>query len=122
MKMKLQEQLDNYINSKAAFNSYYKSMKHIKCSVLFEEQLQEILDALEKEDSDRAKSFKLYLDTVIINMHTKIAKYKPSLLFDDTKVKEIENQGYLIPFFGDESNDMYVLLGIYKKAIDEANS
>lgn len=122
MKMKLQEQLDNYINSKAAFNSYYKSMKHIKCSVLFEEQLQEILDALEKEDSDRAKSFKLYLDTVIINMHTKIVKYKPSLLFDDTKVKEIENQGYLIPFFGDESNDMYVLLGIYKKAIDEANS
>lgn len=122
MKMKLQEQLDNYINSKAAFNSYYKNMEHIKCSVLFEEQLQEILDALEKEDSDRAKSFKLYLDTVIINMHTKIAKYKPSLLFDDTKVKEIKNQGYLIPFYGDESNEMYVLLGIYKKAIDEANS
>jgi hypothetical protein len=115
MKTKLEQALNSYLDSKNNFMPYYKSMKQIVSSTLFDEQLREILSALEKEDINSAKSFKLYLDTVIINMQTKIAKYKPSVFFENEKVKDIENQGYVIPFYCDESDDTYVLLGIYKK-------
>lgn len=115
MKTQLQHELNAYLESKAQFPPYYKSMKHILCSTLFQEQLQEILNGLEEEDSKSAKSFKLYLDTVIINMQSKIAKYKPSVYFDGEKVKDIENQGFIIPFYSDEADETYLLLGIFKK-------
>jgi len=35
---------------------------------------------------------------------------------DSKKVKDIENQGYIIPFYSDEAEEIYVLLGIYKKS------
>jgi hypothetical protein len=122
MKKKLQQALDNYLNSKAEFTPYYKTMKQIVSSSLFEEQLKEILDSLEKEDVNSAKSFKLYLDTVIINMQSKIAKYKPSVYFDNEKVKDIENQGYTIPFYIDEEEGIYVLLGIIRKEATNNNN
>ncbi|MDP2078966.1 MAG: hypothetical protein Q8J85_13070 [Sulfuricurvum sp.] len=115
MKTKLQQELETYLASKTHFPPYYQSMKHILSSTLFQEQLHEIMNAFEQEDSNGAKSFKLYLDTVIINMESKIAKYKPSEYFEGEKVKEIENQGYVIPFYSDEVQEIYVLLGIYKK-------
>lgn len=115
MKTKLQQELTCYLESKDKFTPYYKGMKQIVSSTLFEEQLQEIINTLEKEDSNSVKSFKLYLDTVILNMQTKIAKYKPSVYFDSEKVKDIENQGYVIPFYSDEADETYVLLGICKK-------
>lgn len=115
MKTELQQELNTYLDSKVQLRPYYKSMKHILSSRLFEEQLQEIISEFEKEDSKSAKSFKLYLDTVIINMQSKIAKYKPSAYFEGEEVKEIENQGYVIPFYSDEAQEIYVLLGIYKK-------
>jgi mRNA-degrading endonuclease RelE of RelBE toxin-antitoxin system len=115
MRTKLQQELESYLTSKSTFQPYYKSMKQIVSSALFEKQLIEILEALEKEDPSRAKSFKLYLDTIIINMQSKIAKYKPSLYFDNEKVKEIENQGYVIPFYIDDDDETFVLLGICKK-------
>lgn len=116
MNTKLQHELNSYLDSKGEFTPYYKTMKHIVTSALFDEQLQAIVQTLEKEDSNRAKSFKLYLDTVIINMQSKIAKYKPSVYLDSEKVKDIENQGYIIPFYSDEAEEIYVLLGIYKKS------
>ncbi|MDD4855569.1 MAG: hypothetical protein PHQ22_02450 [Sulfuricurvum sp.] len=121
MKTKLQQELNSYLSSKVKFTPYYKTMKQIVSSTLFEEQFQEILLSLEKEDSNSAKSFKLYLDTVIINMQSKIAKYKASVYFDDEKVKDIENQGFVIPFYSDEAEETYVLLGILKKTTDLNN-
>lgn len=115
MRTKLQQELQSYLTSKSIFSPYHKAMKHIVSSTLFNEQLEEILAILENEESSKAKSFKLYLDTVIINMQSKIAKYKPSVYFEDEHVKEIENQGYMIPFYCDEAEEVYVLLGIYKK-------
>ena len=115
MKTKLRQVLNSYFNSKARFSPYLPSMKHILSSTLFEQQLEEIMSGLLKEDSKGAKSFKLYLDTVIINMESKIAKYKPSVYFDDENVKDIENQGYVVPFYSDEIEETYVLLGILKK-------
>lgn len=121
MKIKLQQELDNYLSSKAEFPPYYKTMKQIVCSSLFEKQLKEILNSLEKEDINSAKSFKLYLDTVIINMQSKIAKYKPSIYSDNEKVKDIENQGYILPFYIDEEEETYVILGIFKKQATDYN-
>lgn len=115
MKTKLEDALKSYLESKEGVTPYYKTMMQIVCSTLFVEQLQEILHAVEKDDGIGVKSFKLYLDTVILNMHSKIAKYKPSVYFEGEIVKEIENQGYVIPFYSDEAEESYVLLGIYKK-------
>jgi len=122
MKIKLQQELDNYLASEAEFTPYYQKMTQIVSSGLFKEQLKEILNALEKEDIKSAKNFKLYLDTVIINMQTKISKYKPSLYFDNEKVKDIENQGYTIPFYVDEEKEIYLLLGIFKKESSNYNN
>ena len=74
------------------------------------------MSSFKKEDENSAKQFSIYLDTIIINMHTKTKKYKQSLYFDNEHVKDIENQGYTIPFYIDDSKNMYVLLGILKNS------
>jgi hypothetical protein len=82
---------------------------------LFEDQLKELLEPHISDDFDEVKKFKMYLDTVIINIQTKVHKYKTSAWFDDEDVKEIEFQGYLIPFYIDAVEESYVLLGIVKQ-------
>lgn len=81
-------------------------------SDLYEEQLKSILSTYFGDDIKAAKDFKLYLDTIIINIPTKVKKYKQSVYFDDENVKDIENQGFTIPFFIDDINNTYVILGI----------
>ena len=80
-------------------------------SALYEEQLKSILNSF-GNDFKGAKSFKLYLDTIIINMPTKVKKYKKSLYFNDENIKDIENQDFRIPFYYDSINNTYVVLGI----------
>lgn len=110
---KLQQELDNYVNNKSGFLPYYPNM-NILISNLYKEHLDAVLKLLEEENPKSSKSFKLYLDTIIINMHSKIKKYKQSAFFTNEHVKDIENQGYLIPFFIDEQKDIYVILGLVK--------
>ena len=81
-------------------------------SSLYEEQLKSILSTLFPDDFQGAKSFKLYLDTIIINMPTKVKKYKQSLFFNDENIKDIEYQGFTIPFYYDSINNTYIVLGI----------
>ena len=88
---------------------------NIISSELYEQQLKEILETLAKEDFKATKSFKLYLDTLILNMPTKVKKYKKSIYFDKENIKDLECQGYTIPFLADEENDVFVVLGIVKK-------
>lgn len=89
----------------------------ILCSELYRKQLKAILEPAIQTDMKGAKNFKLYLDTIIINMPTKVKKYKQSVYFDDENIKDIEHQGYIIPFFVDEAKDIYLILGIMEKAI-----
>jgi hypothetical protein len=110
----LQQTLENYIDGKVEFPAYYPGM-NILVSDFYKEQLKSVLKLFEK-DQNSAKSFHLYLDTVIINMQTKIKKYKQSVYFNDENIKDIENQGYTIPFYIDENKKLYVLLGIIKKS------
>ena len=84
----------------------------ILSSNLYEEQLKAILEPYLQSDPKGIKDFKLYLDTVILNMPSKAKKYKKSIYFDDENIKDIEHQGYTIPFFMDEESDSYVILGI----------
>ena len=88
---------------------------NIICSELYEKQLKEILEPLAKEDFKATKSFKLYLDTLILNIPTKVKKYKKSLFFDNENIKDLECQGYTIPFMLDKENGTFVVLGIVKK-------
>ena len=110
---KLKTQLQNYLGGHSEFLPYYPDM-NILTSRLYQVQLKEILDRLEKDDIATAKSFALYLDTVIINIHTKVKKYKQSRYFDDKNIKDIENQGHTIVFYHDGEKGMFVLLGIMK--------
>ena len=110
----MQNELDNYLGEKSTFTPYFEGM-NVLTSNLYKKQLQEIVSVLKKEDEKAAKSFEIYLDTIIINMHTKAKKYKQSLYFENENVKDIENQGYTIPFYLDENKNIYVLLGIVKQ-------
>ena len=85
-------------------------------SRLYEEQLKEILELLIKQDYQATKNFKMYLDTVILNMPSKEKKYKQSIYFDNENIKDIEFQGCTIPFLIDYKNNNYIILGITKKS------
>lgn len=111
LKNKLQTELDNYLENKAEFTEYYPGM-NVLFSSLYKEQLQEAIELVKNKAEVDAKSFEMYLDTIIINMHTKVKKYKKSVYFDDENIKDIQNQGFTIPFFIDEKNGKYILLGI----------
>lgn len=88
----------------------------ILSSPLYEEQLKEILIKLSKEDFSATKKFKMYLDTIILNMPTKVDKYKKSTLFDNDNIKEIEHEGFLILFYIDEQNSTYLILAIVENS------
>ena len=81
-------------------------------SPLFRQQLQEILAPLAETNPQGVKSFKLYLDTILLNLPTKADKYKPSIYFDDANARDIEHQGYTIPFYYDKERGVYAILGI----------
>ncbi|EDZ63495.1 hypothetical protein SMGD1_1168 [Sulfurimonas gotlandica GD1] len=104
------------MDNKAEFSPYYPGM-NILSSTLYKDQLKEILKLLEEENAADAKSFELYLDTIIINMQTKVKKYKQSIYFNDENIKDIENQGCTIPFFIDEKKNVYVLLGLLNNKV-----
>lgn len=87
----------------------------ILCTELFERQLKDILQDFVKEDLSATKNFKMYLDTVIINIPTKVQKYKKSVYFDDENIKDLEHQGFIVPFLVDPTSDNYLILGIVKK-------
>jgi len=89
----------------------------IFASDLYQHQLEGFLEILSQDNVDTALNFKLYLDTVIINLPTKIQKYKKSIYFDDENIKDIEHKGLVIPFLIDEKNENYVILGIVEKEV-----
>jgi len=92
-----------------------EELMNIVSSVLYETQLKAILGPMVQQNFGETKKFKMYLDTIILNMPTKVKKYKKSIYFDDENVKDIEHQGYTIPFYIDVKTDTYVILGIIKK-------
>lgn len=113
IKGQLQNEADKYIQGKSGFTPYYPGM-NVLYSELYKEQLEEALELVEKQDNLTTSSFELYLDTIIVNMHTKVKKYKQSIYFNDENIKDIQNQGFTIPFYIDEKKDLYILLGIVR--------
>ena len=113
IKKQLQNELDRYLKGEVDFSPYYQGM-NILSSNLYIKHLEDVLDFVKKQDGSDVKNFELYLQTIIINLQTKLKKYKKSVYFDDENVKDIQNQGFTIPFYVDEKNNVYVLLGIVK--------
>ena len=89
---------------------------NILTSKLYKKQLKEILELLAEIDKKAPKNFKIYLDTIILNMQSKEKKYKKSIYFDDENIKDISFQGCTIIFFVDNSSSSYIVLGITKKS------
>lgn len=92
----------------------------ILSSPLYQEQLKSILEPFLQSDPKGIKDFKLYLDTVILNMPSKAEKYKTSVYFDDENIKDIKHQGFTIPFYTDRTNDTFVILGIIEDTRPDA--
>jgi len=88
---------------------------NILCTPLYETQLKALLLEFAQEDFKAAKAFKLYLDTIIINIQTKAHKYKKSIYFNDENIKDIEHENCTIVFFEDKVNQNYLLLSIIQK-------
>jgi hypothetical protein len=86
----------------------------ILCSQSFKEQYQDLLKEYAQIDLEATKKYKIYLDTVILNMPTKLKKFKDSTYFNDSNIKEIEHQGHIIPFYINEADEECLLLGIVK--------
>lgn len=87
---------------------------NIFCTPLYEKQLKEILQEYMAEDKPATKSFKLYLDTIIINIPTKANKYQKSIYFDDENIKDVEHENLTISFYKDNENENYLILSIIK--------
>ena len=111
VKEQLQNELDKYLQGGVTFSPYYPGM-NILSSNLYKEQLKEALELIKKQSEADIRNFEMYLDTIIVNMHTKIKKYKQSIYFDNENIKDIQNQGFTIPFYIDEKKSLYILLGI----------
>jgi hypothetical protein len=86
----------------------------ILCTDLYQTQLRAILDEFAKEDLAATKNFKLYLDTILINIPTKVGKYKKSIFFDNEDIKDVEHKGFHIPFYYEQESETYLILGIVK--------
>jgi len=86
----------------------------ILCAETYQTQLRSLLEEFPKEQLDAAKSFKLYLDTVIINIPTKVQKFKKSTLFNYDNIKDLEHKGLRIPFYYEKETETYLILGIVK--------
>ncbi len=82
---------------------------------LFEIELKKILENFALEDFEATKKFKLYLDTILINIPTKAQKYKKSIYFDDENIKDIPHEDFTIVFFIDNENENYLILNILQK-------
>ncbi len=82
---------------------------------LFEIELKKILENFALEDFEATKKFKLYLDTILINIPTKAQKYKKSIYFDDEDIKDIPHENFTIVFFIDNENENYLILNILQK-------
>lgn len=79
----------------------------------FQNELKRILlHMLEQLDCKSVKNFKLYLDTIILNIPTKLHKYKISSFFDNEHIKEIDYNGFKIFIYEDTKKKNIVLLSI----------
>ena len=87
----------------------------ILTSELFENQLKDILELLKEDDYQASKQFKMHLDSIVIEMPTKLKECKASIYFDDENIKDIEFEEYTIPFLVDASKSCYIVLGIIKR-------
>ena len=85
---------------------------HVVSTPQFREDLKAALLPLIATNPQQAKSFKLYLDTILLNLPTKANKYKPSLYIDDPDARDIEHQGYTIPFYYDKNGAAFIILGM----------
>ncbi|MEJ2372784.1 MAG: hypothetical protein P8Y16_03135 [Sulfurimonas sp.] len=80
----------------------------------YEEQLQAILEDMILNNKKGVKGFKMYLDTILLNIPTKDKKYKQSKFFDDEDVKDVEHEGFTIPFYHNKQKNTFVILGIIR--------
>lgn len=88
---------------------------NILCTELYETQLKSILQRFSEEDFNATKSFKLYLDTIIINIPTKAHKYKKSIYFDDEDIKDIPHENFTVVFYIDKEKSTFLILSILEK-------
>ncbi|WP_304545958.1 hypothetical protein [Sulfurimonas microaerophilic] len=87
---------------------------NILVTQVFEDQMKEILEEMIETNPDSVKGFKIYLDTILLNIPTKDKKYKKSVIFDNENIKDVEHEGFRIPFYHNKQKNTFIILGIIK--------
>jgi len=76
--------------------------------------LKKIFHFISKDSKAKAKSFNSALYAKVNNLSTSPYKCRKSHCYDDVHVRDMIFKGYTIPYLIDESNDVIVILDIFK--------
>lgn len=90
-------------------------LMQILCTELYKTQLKTILESNFDNNLQELKRFKTYLDAVVINIPTKVDKYKTSIVFQNENIKEIDFENYTIFVHCDKKEKAYLVLSIIEK-------
>jgi len=92
-----------------------KKVMKILATNTYEQELKKILEPMAIENLEDTKKFKIYLDTIIINIPTKFFKYEKSQYFDDDYIRDVEYEHCRVVVYFDEMNNNYIILSILEK-------
>ena len=81
---------------------------------LFKKALKEILIYIATDSKHRAKRFNKDLFIGINDLDTFPYKFRKSIHFNNKKIRDYIFKGYTIPYLIDESNDVIIVLDIFK--------
>ena len=80
----------------------------------FDHGLETVLDYIAIDSLDRAIAFAEALEEKLDVLPCMPYKFRPSIYFNDTDIRDLIFKGYVIPYLIDEENKKIILLGIVK--------
>ena len=78
-------------------------------------RLMDILRYIAKDKTGASRNFKNQLDKQIKNIPNFPYKYRPSIYFDDTNIRDMVFKGYTITYEVDPENNTIVIMDIFNQ-------
>lgn len=100
-----------------AFRMALRKVKivQILCTELYQTQLHSILESKLVDGIESVKRFKTYLDAIVMNIPTKVEKYKSSASFEDENIKEIDFENFILLVHCNKEQKCFLVLSIIEK-------
>jgi len=80
----------------------------------FDRGLDMVLDYIAIDSLDRAIAFAEALEEKLDTLAYMPYKFRPSIYFNNTDIRDLIFKGYVIPYLVDKENEKIILLGIVK--------